>query len=129
MDRPGAPSVDDIVRKALIEQIQGNFAAATRCFLLAFKVQPSVASDLREEFLTALRSLSNVQQQSFLPDLISKIRISRSKSSSRSQKDPEDSNEDVHRSCLESALPFWRIAASIYPSDVEVCLRNLLLYV
>ena len=124
MDRPGAPTVDDIIRKALIEQIQGNFAAATRCFLLAFKIQPAVAPDLRNEFLTALRSLSNLQHEAIIPPSNSNNRVNRSKASSRaaskSPKDTEEITEDSQRHCLESALPFWRLAASIYPNDVEV---------
>jgi hypothetical protein len=121
MDRPGAPSVDDIIRKALIEQIQGNFAAATRCFLLAFKVQPSVAPDLRGEFLTALRSLSNVQHDDILHQSKTRNRFNRSKASSRASiKDPDEITEDSQRQSLESALPFWRLAASIYTNDIEV---------
>ena len=118
MDR--SPSIDDIVRKALVEQIAGNYLESTRCFLLAFKIQPSVAPSLREEFLTALRSLSNLSDESK-----SERKPTRSKPSSRLSSSAELSHEsgqvkEPHHRELQGALPLWRLASSVYPNDVEV---------
>ena len=118
----GGPAVEDIIRKALVEQIQGNFIAAARCFLLAFKIQPAVAADLRDEFLAALRSLST---NSNVQDVAEMGRKQiRSKSSSRTSGKVINGSHSIPEGSecreLEDALPYWRLAASIFHQDVEV---------
>ena len=115
-----SPSVNDIVRKALVEQIAGNYLESTRCFLLAFKIQPSVAPSLRDEFLTGLRSLSKLSDE---PN--TERKPMRSKPSSRlssSFEQPHESHQiqEPHHRELQAALPLWRLASSVYPNDVEV---------
>ena len=117
-DQP-ASCVDEVLRQALVAQISGDFLGATRSYLFAFKKQPSMAPCMRDEFVSALRSVSPCTDR----DGGESERFQLSSKSASARRRPREGYEEhdaAESRELNAVLPFWRLAASIFPDDTEV---------